>query len=191
MTMRRKPIPEDAQKVFKGLIFDVYQWQQKMFDGSVQTFERLKRPDTSQVIATVGDKILIQTEEQPNAEAPFTSLPGGRHDPGEDALTAAKRELLEETGYVSDDWEMWREVDPVSKIEWTVHTFIARNCRKEKEQHLDAGERVSTRLVNFDDFLALSDDDTFYSPEIVPDLLRMQIDDDEREAFRRFLFPPR
>lgn len=25
-------IPEDAKLVFKGIMYDVYQWQQKMFD---------------------------------------------------------------------------------------------------------------------------------------------------------------
>ncbi len=36
-------IPPNAKRVFKGIIFDVYQWQQKMFDGSKETFEMLKR----------------------------------------------------------------------------------------------------------------------------------------------------
>jgi ADP-ribose pyrophosphatase len=188
MSNRRNSIPPNAKKVFAGTIFDVYQWEQKLFDGSVKTFERLKRPDTAQVIATVGDKILVQSEEQPDTRGSFTSLPGGRQDPGESPLKSAKRELLEETGCVSDDWQLWNEVQPVGKIDWTVHTFIAHNCTQAQDQRTDAGERITVRPVSFDEFLLLADDPLFYSPEIVSELLRMRLDQDQKEAFRTLLF---
>jgi len=31
-------IPKDAKLVFKGKIFDVYQWQQKVYDGTTVTY---------------------------------------------------------------------------------------------------------------------------------------------------------
>ena len=39
-------IPPEADRVFRGEIYEVYQWPQKMPDGSVETFEMLRRPDT-------------------------------------------------------------------------------------------------------------------------------------------------
>ncbi len=151
---RTKPIPPQATMVFKGKIFEVWQWEQELFDGTTATFERLRRPNTAQVIAVVDDKILIVDQEQPDS-IHFTSIPGGRCDEGEDPLLAAKRELLEETGYSSDDWVLFREENPVGKIEWTIYTYVARNCRKVREPELDAGERMSSRLVSFDEFIAL------------------------------------
>ena len=66
-------------------------------------FERLKRLNTAMVIPVVGDKILVQEQQQPDME-PFVGLAGGRcNDYEEDQLTIAKRELLEETGHVSQD----------------------------------------------------------------------------------------
>lgn len=44
-------IPREAELVFRGEIYKVYQWPQKMPDGSVKTFEMLRRPDTVMVIA--------------------------------------------------------------------------------------------------------------------------------------------
>lgn len=38
----KQPIPSFAKKVFKGIMFDVYQWQQKMFEGKLETFEKMK-----------------------------------------------------------------------------------------------------------------------------------------------------
>tara|TARA_Y100000031_G_C8045433_1_gene303670 strand:- start:344 stop:646 length:303 start_codon:yes stop_codon:yes gene_type:complete len=86
----QQPLPENAKRVFKGVIFDVYQWEQEMFDGSFDTFERLKRPDTAQVIPVVGDKILVQVQKQPNMIKSCFSLPGGRCEEGEDPMVAAK-----------------------------------------------------------------------------------------------------
>jgi ADP-ribose pyrophosphatase len=189
MNTRRNPIPVDATMVFKGVIFEVWQWRQKMFDGSMQTFERLKRPNTAQVIPVVGDKILVLLEEQPDARQPFPSIPGGRFDEGEDALAAAKRELVEETGYVSEDWTLWKEVDPVGKIEWTVFTYVARDCVLKNAPHLDAGEKITTKFIDFDAFLGLADDPLFYSPEMVSDLLRLRLDQNKKEEFRKLLFP--
>mgnify|MGYP001616302457 FL=1 len=112
MVEMSKQLPPNATCVFHGKIFDVYQWQQKMFDGSTETFERLKRLNTAMVIPVVGDKILVQEQQQPDME-PFVGLAGGRcNDYEEDQLTTAKRELLEETGYVSQDWQLWHSVTP-------------------------------------------------------------------------------
>jgi ADP-ribose pyrophosphatase len=188
MNAKRSSLPPNAKKVFSGKIFEVWQWEQNMFDGSTATFERLKRPDTVQVIVVVGDSILIQKEEQPDSSRPFTALPGGRCEAGEEPLEAAKRELLEETGYVSDDWSLWLEKNPVGKMEWTIYTFIARNCRKEQEPKLDAGERIRPHLISFDEFLALAEDDDFYSPDIALDMLKARFDPAAREALKSLLY---
>lgn len=187
--MSTNPIPEHAKKVFKGKIFEVWQWEQKMFDGSTKTFEQLKRPDTAQVIAVVGDKILMQIESQPHRKESFPSIPGGRVEEGEEALQAAKRELTEETGYASSEWVLWRTISPMVKIEWTVFTYIARNCTPEKAVSPDAGEKMETRLVDFEEFMTVATEDPlFYSPEMVPDLLRMRLDSKKKEEFRTLLF---
>src|SRR3990167_6673441 len=98
-------IPPQAKKVFSGVIYDVYQWEQAMFDGSPAIFEMLRRPNTVCVIPMVGDQILLAFEEQPN-KGPHWTLFGGRQEQDETPIQAAQRELLEESGYVSDNWEL-------------------------------------------------------------------------------------
>ena len=91
-----KTIPDNAEMVFRGVIFDVYQWPQTMFDGSTETFEMLRRPDTVKIIAIKGDKIIIIKQRQPRKDW-FYTYPGGRIDPTDrNELAAAKRELREE-----------------------------------------------------------------------------------------------
>src|SRR3990167_56699 len=92
-------IPKKAKRVFKGVLFDVYHWEEKMFDGSHQTYEKIKRKDSVTVIAvTEDDKIILLDEEQPGRK-PFLAVPGGQVDEGETFEQAGRRELLEETGY--------------------------------------------------------------------------------------------
>lgn len=182
-------IPPEAKRVFKGVIFDVYHWQQTMFDGSIQTFEMLKRPDTVQVIAVMDDNIVIAKEEQSGVSGgPYLTLFGGRIDEGEEPLAAAQRELQEEAGFISDDWELWTTEEPAHKIEWTVYTFIARNCKKTKNQTLDAGEKITLYELSFDEFVKSAADPSFRNLGITAELLKLNLDPERLEEFKQKLF---
>ncbi len=152
-------IPPQAKKVFSGVIFDVYQWNQEMYDGTTETFEKLVRPDTVEVLAVTDDgKIMIQQQSQPDKPESCLCPIGGRVDLGEEALVAAKREMLEETGYVADVWELLHVVEPMNKIEWKMSVFIARTIRRVQAQDLDPGEKIELREVTFDEFIHLVND---------------------------------
>jgi 8-oxo-dGTP pyrophosphatase MutT (NUDIX family) len=180
-------LPKNAKRVFKGVIFDVYQWKQKMFDGSTAIFEKLKRPNTASVIAVVGDKILIQEEQQPDG-ARYLAFPGGRTEEGESDLDAAKRELLEESGYASDDVILWKEFMPSPKIIRKIIYFIARNAKLIEKPKPDRGEKIEYKLVSFDELIMLSENELFAEKDIVPMLLRMRLHPEEKEEFRKLLF---
>ena len=47
-----KQIPEHAKRVFSGIMFDVRQREQEMFDGSTSIFEAATREHTVCVFAT-------------------------------------------------------------------------------------------------------------------------------------------
>ncbi|MEX0616289.1 MAG: NUDIX hydrolase [Candidatus Woykebacteria bacterium] len=179
-------IPKEAKRVFEGIIFDVYHWKQKMFDGSTTTFEALKRPDTIQIIPVFDGKILLSYEEQPNRPATYTFL-GGRQEKDEDQLVTAKRELLEETGLESDDWELFKVYDVEAKIEWQIYLFIARNCKKTTEPSLDAGEKIEVKAVDFEEFLNLAAQETFWGTEIANDIFRMKENKAKLEEFSKKL----
>ena len=84
-------VPTKAEKVFHGEIYDVYQWPQKLFDGSTATFEMVSRPDTVKVIAVKNDKIVIVKQRQPTLDW-YYDFPSGRHDDTQETeLEAAKR----------------------------------------------------------------------------------------------------
>ncbi len=146
-----KLIPEDAECKFRGKLFDVYQWPQKMFDGSISTFEMLKRQDTVVTIAIHNDKIIITHQRQPRQDW-FFDYPGGRHDNlAETELEAAKRELREETGLSFQNWKLVNVCQPFSKIDWLIYTFLATCLTKQEPQKLDSGEEIEVIEVTFDE----------------------------------------
>lgn len=153
-----KLIPENAQRVFKGKIFDVYQWQQEMFDGSFEIFEMLKRPDTIKVIAIKDNQIVIIQEQQPNTDT-FIDVPSGRHDvESENELQAAQRELLEETGMTFQNWKLIKIEQPYNKMDWFVYFFIATDFVSQTDQKLDTGEKISISLESFVNVIELAND---------------------------------
>jgi len=145
-------IPEHAERVFHGEVFDVYQWQQEMYDGSFATYEMIKRPDTVKVIAIDEGKIIVLDEEQPGDVKRTHTLPGGRVDPSDaSVLDAAKRELREETGLEFKDWYLLQITQRVSKIEWFWYTFVAQNKIATHPTHLDAGERIVVKHISYEE----------------------------------------
>jgi ADP-ribose pyrophosphatase len=148
-----QPIPSNAKQVFSGKIFNVWQWDQKQFDSTLATFEKIKRTDTVNIIPITPDgKIILSKQEQPGIK-PFIGVIGGRVDEDEEPLTAAKRELLEETGMVSNNWFLWDSIQLTEKIDWAIYTFVAKNCRIETDAHLDSGEQIELIKVDYDEFI--------------------------------------
>ncbi len=179
-----QPIPENAQCVFKGKIFDVYQWEQELYDGTKATFEKLKRPDTVVVWPVLPNgNILLTKQSQPSRED-FIDVPSGRVDEGEDVLEAAKRELLEETGYASENMVFWRAFQPTAKIEWFVYLFIAKDCKKVKEQNPDVGEKIETFEASFDEILEISQQPNFRGTESSRDFLEAKYNPKKYQEFK-------
>lgn len=181
-------IPKNAKRVFKGVIYDVYQWQQKMFDSSYQTFEMMDRPNTVTVIPTQKDKIFIANETQPMVKKSAYSLFGGRIEKGESILRAAKRELLEESGLKSNDWELIKFYEPHYRIDWKIYLLVAKNCQQITKQNLDAGEKIKVKKVSFNQFLKIVDSKNFWGKDFANDLFRIKQNKKELAKFKKMIF---
>ncbi len=145
-------VPEGAECVFKGEIFDTYQWPQERFDGSIATYEMLKRPDNVRVLAVNKEgEVLVCDERQPGGIVRKNRFPAGRADPTDASpLAAAQRELAEETGWRFRDWKLLEVIQPEPKIEYFMYLFSAQTPIEQGEQMLDAGEQITTRWVRYE-----------------------------------------
>ena len=185
----KQPIPAHAKRVFSGRIFDVYQWEQEMFDGTTEIFEKLKRPDTVVVYPILPDGRIILTEQEQPGKEPFIGATGGRVDDGEEILEAAQRELLEESGYKAEKYILWDAQQPIGKIDWAIYTFIAKGLTKGAGPDLDPGEKITLKPVTFDEFLEMGTNERFSEKAIALRLLEAKLNLGKKKELRKLLSP--
>jgi len=148
-------VPAEAELVFEGIIYNIFHWQQELFDGTTATFEMLKRPDTVAILAILDNKLVVLQEEQPGLPQ-FISVPSGRHDREEETeLQAAQRELLEETGLGFKTWKLLDVRQPTPQIERFVYFFLATDLDRKESPHPDPGERIEVRPTSFEEVKTL------------------------------------
>lgn len=88
-------------------------------------------PDWCNVVAVTGDdEVVLVWQYRFGTDALGLEIPGGVIDPGERPIDAARRELLEETGYTADSFEPFGTMQPNPALQGNVcHTFLARGAR--------------------------------------------------------------
>ena len=95
-----------------------------------------------------GQVILIEQYRHGTNEVTL-EIPGGLVDEGESSLAAARRELLEETGYTTNDLRFLGRTRPNPAIQNnSLHSFVALNCTLSQSRTPDDSEHIAVRLVN-------------------------------------------
>ena len=125
-----------------------------LVDGNktIDDYYVTENPDVALVVAiTKNNEVILKTEYRYAADQVLTEIPGGSFRLAEELpLDSAKRELKEETGYESDQWELLAKTyDNPPRETSTVFLYLARNCILTSEQQLDEFEYISLRLVTF------------------------------------------
>ncbi len=185
---RKTTVPESAKLVFEGQIFDVHQWEQELYDGSTQTFEKIARNDTAVIYPVLSDgRILLIKDSQPQRETVITA-PSGRLEEGERPEEAVTRELLEETGYEPETLIPFYTIQPYEKIDWVVNVFIGKNCKKVTEPLVQAGEKIELMPVTFDELVQLVLEDKIRQEGLNNLILRALIDPKKLEQLKRLFF---
>jgi len=103
------------------------------------------------------NRVILVTEYKYPPNAVHIGLPGGTFDnENDDPLDVAKRELLEETGYVSDCWQsLGAVVEYTIKDTHQVHLFAAKDIYKIAEQKLDTTEAINFEFVPLNKAVAM------------------------------------
>lgn len=138
----------------RGRIFryEVHDFESPI-SGKKGAFDVIKVASWVNVIALTSDDKMIMVKQFRAGTAQMTlEIPGGAIDQGEAPMMAAKRELEEETGFLSDNWiELgWVHPNPAFLTNkcWT---FLANDCQPCGKMNLDPLEEIEVELFSHEE----------------------------------------
>ena len=137
--------------VFRGPVFQVTHDEVVEPSGIRAKRDIVRHPGSVVVLALDESgrepRVLLERQYRYAANSSLWELPAGRIDQGESELAAAKRELLEETGYTATRWQrIVRYYASPGFVDETMAIYLARNLGRGKAQPED-DEAIRTRLV--------------------------------------------
>ena len=122
--------------------------------GREHDFYRLQGPDWVNVVAFTAEGDLLVVEQfRHGIDASTLEIPGGGCDPGETPLTAARRELREETGHDTVRWIALGSCTPNPATQDNrCHTFLALDCESIGGLTLDPAEELQVWACDWRDW---------------------------------------
>jgi 8-oxo-dGTP pyrophosphatase MutT (NUDIX family) len=127
--------------------------------AEIDEFHVAEYPDWALAVALTEDGQAVLVEQYRYAvDRVALEFAAGVVAPGEPPVEAARRELLEETGYEADDWTALGRcaVEPARHTNYG-HLFVARGARRVAAPSLDATEDLRVRLVPPADLVPLAE----------------------------------
>jgi len=141
-----------SKLAYQGKVFSVYTEKVREPNG-VEAIRDVVRHSGSVVILAVDDTtprnplVVIERQFRHAADQYLLELPAGRVEPGEKTLAAAKRELIEETGYRAQKWTKLVRyyASPGFVAEW-MEIYLATGIKAGAAQPED-DEKIEVTLV--------------------------------------------
>jgi len=101
--------------------------QVKLPNGNLSQREYVVHPGAVLIIPILANgNIVLERQFRYPLQQVFVELPAGKIDAGEDILTTGQRELLEETGYVAEEWVNLGHKHPcIGYSDEVIHMYLA------------------------------------------------------------------
>ena len=149
----------NSVELYKGSFITLLEEAYKLPNGTIIKRERIKKNNGKEAVIIVSrtedDKYLLVVQNRINGIV-SVEFPAGYIEQDEDVITAAKRELLEETGYTSDDMYLLDSYRSSLGIDGsTINIVVANNSIKTSNQHLDESEYINYDLFTLDEITEL------------------------------------
>jgi len=150
-----------SKVAYKGPVFSVNSDMVEEANGFVHQRDVIRHNGSVVILAVddsedTKDPIVILERQYRHAAGQFLfELPAGRVEPGEAPLAAAKREMIEETGYRARQWKLLTKyfASPGFLGEW-MQIYLARQIRPGVAQP-EADEQIEIRRLKLSEAMTL------------------------------------
>ena len=142
----------ETERVLDGKFIRMHTDRVRLPDGSESHREYVLHPGAVVIAAFLdADTLVFEHQYRYPVGRHFIELPAGKIDDGEDQNETARRELLEETGYVSDHWQHALTMHPtIGYANEHIELYVAKAIRQVGHQR-DAGEFLEVFTMTLDD----------------------------------------
>ncbi len=147
-----------SQRLMQTPYFALRSDRLRLPDGAVKdAYYILERPDAAIVFPlTKSNEVVLVRQYRPPIERVELGLPAGLVEEGEDPEKAARRELLEETGYGGGEWEpLGSLASSPSLKDNRAHLFLARDVERSAAPDPDEHELVEVVKAPVGELLGL------------------------------------
>ena len=135
-------------------VFDVNEQHEIAATGIEGDYVTMDAPDWAMVVAEYQGSFVLVRQWRHSAECLSLEFPGGVVDGVEDAATAARRELKEETGFEAGKLTHLGTVSPNPALfKNRFHVYLAEELEQTGTQSLDSDELLTYELMPTDEVI--------------------------------------
>ena len=145
-----------SEEIFDGVILHLFKDTVTLPNGKAATREVIRHVGAVGVIPITEDgKVLIERQFRYPLNRIITEIPAGKLDSfTEDRLSAAKRELEEETGYTAKEWINIGDYYPAAAYcDERITLYLAKGLQL-GQRHLDEDEFLNFEFIPLTDLVA-------------------------------------
>lgn len=159
-----------SEEIFDGHVVHLFKDTVELPNGKLATRETVRHIGAVAVVPLTDDgKVIVERQFRYPLGCVITEIPAGKLDSkDEDRLSAAKRELQEETGYTAEEWTDLGDYYPAAAYtDERISLYLAKGL-KQGDRNLDEDEFLDVVAVDLE--------------ELVEDVLNGTITDGKTQA---------
>jgi len=165
-----REVKATSEEIFDGAIIHLFKDTVTLPNGRPATREVIHHVGAVAIVPLTDDgKVIVEKQFRYPLDQVITEIPAGKLDSfTEDRLSAAKRELEEETGYTAEHWTELGDFHPTAAYcDEKITLYLARGLRQ-GQRHLDEDEFLNVEAVSL--------------PRLVEDILAGRITDGKTQT---------
>ncbi len=158
-SMPNRAIVHAAREVYRGRVFGFAEEEVTLPNGRRATYGVVRHPGSTGIVPLADDGTVVMTRQYRHpVGAHLLEIPAGTHDPGEDPLACARRELEEEVGVTAGRMTLLNRIHILpAYTDEVIHVYLARDLAPSR-QKLDPDEIISVERHPLEALIAMISD---------------------------------